>query len=60
MNLSMFDVSSIEGIKAGEEVTFLGENNGNRLDAYLSYGEERQNPYEVLCLYGRLNKRHYL
>jgi alanine racemase len=60
MNLSMFDVSGIPGISVGEEVTFLGEALESYQDAYLRYRGEKQNPYEVLCLYGRLNNRYYV
>jgi alanine racemase len=60
MNLSMFDVSRIPGVRVGDELVFLGESGGVLLDAYQESQGERQNPYEILCLYGRLNKRSYV
>jgi alanine racemase len=57
MNLSVYDVSGIEGVKPGDEAVFLGESGDLRLDAYQEFYQERCNPYEILCLFGRLNRR---
>jgi alanine racemase len=59
MNLSVFNVNEIPGIKPGDEVVFLGDQAGATLDAYQEFAWGRSNPYEILCLLGRLNNRIY-
>ena len=57
MNLSVFDADAIQGVRAGDEAVFLGSSGDEALDAYQEFGGEILNPYETLCLYGRLNPR---
>jgi alanine racemase len=57
MNLSVFDVTDVPNVRAGDEVVFLGESEGKVIDAYHNYYPVPTNPYEVLCLFGRLNRR---
>jgi alanine racemase len=60
MNLSVFDISKIDRVTSGEEVVLLGASKEASIDAYLEHEGHIQNPYEVLCLYGRLNHREYV
>ncbi|MDR2352323.1 MAG: alanine racemase [Deltaproteobacteria bacterium] len=60
MNLSVYDLSSVSDVRPGEEVVFLGDQLNDSLDAFQDFKGERQSPYEVLCLYGKLNNRVYV
>jgi alanine racemase len=59
MNLTAFDVSALTGVKPGDEVVLLGESGEEKLDAYHEYFPEKCNPYELLCHYGRLNRKFF-
>ncbi|MDR2349004.1 MAG: alanine racemase [Deltaproteobacteria bacterium] len=62
MNLSVFDISHIPTVPIGEEVIILGsrKDGGDVIDPYMEEKGHRQNPYEVLCLFGRLNRRNHV
>ena len=59
MNLCMVDVTTIEGVRTGDEVVILG----TQIDDTISGDEiaEQMNSisYEVLCLFGNNNQRKY-
>ncbi|MDR2338956.1 MAG: alanine racemase [Deltaproteobacteria bacterium] len=57
MSLTAYDVTHLETCRPGDEVVLLGESEGEVLDAYQEYYQEYANPYEILCLFGRLNRR---
>ncbi|MDR1164415.1 MAG: alanine racemase [Deltaproteobacteria bacterium] len=60
MNLSVFDLSEVGSrVSVGDEVVILGSQGKNVLDAFQEFQGQKQNPYETLCLLGRLNQRRY-
>ncbi len=60
MNLTMFDVTELEGVKPGDEVVLLGRQGGEEISADEIAAWMGTINYEVLCLLGNLNRRVYV
>jgi alanine racemase len=60
MNLTMFDVTDIDGIGPGEEVVLLGRQGRDEVTADEIAAWMGTINYEVLCLFGNLNDRVYI
>lgn len=60
MNVTMIDVTDIPGACAGDEVTLMGQQQGDRISAEEVATWMGTINYEVVCLFGNLNKRLYL
>jgi alanine racemase len=59
MNMSMVEVTEIEGVEAGDEVVLLGSQGDESVDADELAAKIGSISYEVLCLLGNNNKREY-
>jgi alanine racemase len=57
MNLTMFDVTDIEHVRPGDEVVLLGRQGSEEITADQVAGWMETINYEVLCLFGNLNRR---
>ena len=60
MNMSIVDVSEVEGVKAGDEVVLLGQQGQESITADDIAAEMGSISYEVLCLLGNNNQREYI
>lgn len=60
MNVTMIDVTDIPGVRAGDEATLLGTQQGGRISAEEVAGWLGTINYEVLCLFGNNNPRVYV
>jgi alanine racemase len=60
MNVTMIDVTDIDGACAGDEVTLMGIQHGRQISAEEVAGWMNTINYEVLCLFGNSNPRVYL
>jgi alanine racemase len=58
MNLSVYDADGIPSVQPGDEAVLLGSQDGATLGPRGLPGEEL-NPYETMCLFGRLNRRRF-
>jgi len=60
MNLTLCDITGLEGVRAGDEVVFLGSQGGEtiRADDIALWAESIS--YEVLCSIGQRNRKEYL
>jgi alanine racemase len=56
----MIDVSSLEGVAAGDEVVLLGRQGRENITADDIAEEMGSISYEVLCLLGNNNQRKYI
>jgi alanine racemase len=59
MNLTLVDVTDVQGVLEGDEVVFLGRQAGSEITADEIAGWMNTISYEVLCLFGNLNDRYY-
>jgi alanine racemase len=59
MNLTMVEVTHIPGVQAGDRVTLLGEDEGQRLSADELAAWAETISYEIYCALGTANPRHY-
>ena len=59
MNLTMAEVTGIPGVKAGDRVTLLGVDGDERISAEELAAWADTISYEVYCLLGAANLRHY-
>lgn len=57
MNLTLVDVTGLEGVSAGDEAVLLGRQGGEEITADEIAGWMETISYEVLCLFGKLNER---
>jgi len=60
MNLTMLDITEIDGICPGDEVVLLGRQGNEEITADEVADWMGTINYEVLCLFGNLNKRVYV
>ena len=61
MNLTLVDITDSNGtIKKGDEVVLLGKQGGEEITADEIAGWMDTISYEVLCLFGNLNRRYYI
>jgi alanine racemase len=60
MNLSLYDVTDIPKAVVGDRAVLLGESDLSWLKIEEVAKWQDTNPYEALCLFGRLNPRFYL
>jgi len=60
MNLSMVDVTDIDGVQAGDEVVLLGEQGLEKITADDMAGKIDTISYEVLCMVGNNNERKFI
>ena len=60
MNLTMIDVTEIEGVRAGDEVVLLGSQLGETISGDAIAEKMGTISYEVLCLFGNNNQRTYV
>ena len=60
MNLTMFDVTALDSVQAGDEVVLLGRQGAREITADEIGGWMGTINYEVLCLFGNLNNRVYV
>ena len=59
MNLTMVEVTDIPGVQAGDRVTLLGEDEGQRLSADELAAWAETISYEIYCALGTANPRRY-
>jgi len=60
MNLSICNVEYIEEVKKGDEVIFLGKQNGNKISPEELAFWAGTIPYEIFCSIGSKNKKVYI
>ncbi len=60
MNLTMVEVTHIQGVREGEPVTLLGANGGERLTADELARWAETISYEIYCALGAANPRRYV
>ncbi len=60
MNLTMLNVSSVEGVAVGDEVVLLGSQGRERITAEEIAEKIGTISYEVLCNFGKSNRRTYV
>jgi len=60
MDLTAVDVTDIEGVSAGDEVTLLGNDGKETIDAWELARKASTIPYETLCTFGRMGNRRYV
>lgn len=60
MNLTMVDVTSLEGVAVGDEVVFLGVQGSERMTAEEIAEKMGTISYEVYCSIGKSNRRVYM
>jgi alanine racemase len=60
MNLTMVDVTSIDGVKTGDEVVLLGSQGNERITAEEIAEKAGTISYEVYCSIGKSNRRVYV
>lgn len=59
MDVCMLDVTDLPGVDAGEAVTLLGEQGGDRIDLHEMAGWSGTISYEVICGVSKRVPRHY-
>ncbi len=59
MNLTVIDVTDIEGVSVGDEVVLMGRQGEHEITAEEIVGWMNTINYEVLCLFGKNNTRFY-
>ena len=59
MNLTLFDVSGIPGVEAGDEIVLLGAQGSEIISAESLAGLTGTINYETFCLLGGMNDREY-
>jgi len=59
MNLTMVEVTGIPGVEPGDRVTLLGQDQNERISAEELAAWADTISYEVYCLLGAANPRHY-
>jgi alanine racemase len=59
MNLSLYDVSQIPQARPGQRVVLLGRDGRSQITAQKAALWQETSAYEIFCLFGRLNYRHY-
>ena len=57
MNLTLIDVTDLEGVRMGDEAVLLGRQGSEEITADEVAGWMETINYEVLCLFGNLNQR---
>lgn len=57
MNLTLVDITGIEGVRVGDEAVLLGRQGLEEINADDIAGWMNTISYEVLCLFGKLNQR---
>ena len=60
MNLTMFDVTDVDGVSPGDEVVLMGHQGNEEISADEIAAWMDTISYEVLCLFGNLNNRVYV
>ncbi len=60
MNLTLVDVTDIDSVQAGDEVVLLGRQREEQITADEIAAWMETISYEVLCLFGRCNKREFV
>ena len=60
MNLTMVDVSSVEGVSVGDQVVILGSQGRQRITAEEVANKTGTIAYEVFCTIGKANPRTYI
>jgi alanine racemase len=60
MNLTLVDVTGVDGVQSGDEVVLLGRQGAQEITADEIAGWMESISYEVLCLFGNLNDRYYI
>ena len=60
MNLTMLDITDVDGVASGDEVVLLGRQGKDEISADEVANWMGTINYEVLCLFGNLNKRVYV
>ncbi len=60
MDLTICDISEIEGVKEGDEVIFMGKGEKCSITADEIAKWVNTIPYEILCSIGKVNKREYV
>ncbi len=60
MNMCMVDVTSVVGVKSGDEVVFIGRQGSESINADDIAKSMGTISYEVLCLFGNNNNRIYV
>jgi alanine racemase len=60
MNLTMLDITEVDGVCSGDEVVLLGRQGNEEISADEVADWMGTINYEVLCLFGNLNKRVYV
>ncbi|MBU0513936.1 MAG: alanine racemase [Proteobacteria bacterium] len=60
MNATMIDVTDLPGVKAGDEVTVIGDQGAAKITATDLATRAGTINYEITCLIGTLNQRQYV
>ncbi len=60
MNTTIIDVTDLAGVKAGDQVTLIGDQDGATITATDLATWAQTINYEITCLIGTLNRREYL
>ena len=60
MDLTMVDVTGIEGVEEGEEAVLLGAQGSQKVDAWEMAGKAATIPYEILTSMGNRSRRVYV
>ncbi len=60
MNMTMVDITGIEGVKTGEEVIIAGKSGYNEITIQEIASIAQTIPYEVCLNFGKSNKRRYI
>ncbi|MCL4428430.1 MAG: alanine racemase, partial [Deltaproteobacteria bacterium] len=60
MNLTMADITNIEGVKAGDEVIIAGEAGSNKITPEEIASIAKTIPYEICLNLGKSNKKVYI
>ncbi|MBI9075148.1 MAG: alanine racemase [Desulfatibacillum sp.] len=60
MNLTMLDVTGLEGVESGDEVVLLGNQGDQRVTGDELAASAGTISYELYCSLGRANPRHYM
>lgn len=59
MDITLADVTGVKGVNVGDEVTILGADGGQRIDAWEHAQLAGTIPYEILCGIGKRVQRRY-
>jgi alanine racemase len=60
MDLTAVDVTDIDGVTEGEEVTLLGRDGAEHISAWELARRASTIPYETLCIFGGMGNRRYV